>query len=170
MAEMYAVKGDDLTAIADAIRLKNDSSAPIEIPEMANMIRMIEGGGLPASIAEFHHEVFSPETATNDDVAINFDFAAEPDLMMCIPDNFELAARSFYGCIFAKWRSGDKSIVGHQRYIGFNSFASVVAAGDSLPSEWTNQRIVFSPYNYGGTKLWFQPGYNYHFFVLRFDT
>lgn len=43
MAEMYAIKKDDLTDIADAIRSKTGKSDPITVHEMANEISAISG-------------------------------------------------------------------------------------------------------------------------------
>ena len=44
MATMYAVKASDLTAIADAIRLKTGDSAEITVDEMPTQIRLIDNG------------------------------------------------------------------------------------------------------------------------------
>lgn len=67
MAEMYAVKKDDLTAIADAIRTKRDITGEIEIPDMAMQIGLIEGGG-----------IISPEDI-NDEISIGMVVAQNTD-------------------------------------------------------------------------------------------
>lgn len=48
MAEkLYTVKESDLVNIADAIRLKRDTTTPIKVEDMPLEIGLIEGGGVP---------------------------------------------------------------------------------------------------------------------------
>lgn len=47
MAEMYAVSGETLKGIADAIRTKTGSDEPMTVASMASAIEGISGGGLP---------------------------------------------------------------------------------------------------------------------------
>lgn len=56
MAEMYAVSGETLTGIADAIRSKTGSDDFLTVASMAAAIEGISGGGgLPAKISKIWH-------------------------------------------------------------------------------------------------------------------
>lgn len=91
MAEMYAVKKEQLTDIADAIRLKRDITDSLSVDDMPLQIGLIDGGGeggILKKIGDFTFE--SSHTRSNTLVAeLNSKIPNENKLFFILKNNAE---------------------------------------------------------------------------------
>lgn len=82
MAEMYAVSGETLTGIADAIRSKTGSDEMMTVAAMASAIEGISGGGgLPPVVDKIAAGLISSDDVTGGAINIPHNFGALPDVV-----------------------------------------------------------------------------------------
>ena len=113
MADMYAVPGEVLTAIANAIRLQTDSAAAIELKDMPLAISLISGGGGDSGESNIRFGEFTlEETLANQNSTIDIEHNCgwKPDLIFVycennITETYTLLATLYY-VNATKWRGG----------------------------------------------------------------
>ena len=177
----YLIQDATLAGIADAIRAKTGGTDPIPVPDMEALISGISSGGLPAGIAEYEVQTFTPEADTN--APITFELAMEemPTHIMIAAGFPSIAARSFiayYGGFPLEDSAGDGTInmrgdikyyaPSKIEYTGSNPNSS--ATNRSGVWNLTNKGFTFRSNYYGGAFTYFRAGYTYTIVALRMVT
>lgn len=172
---------DKLTAIADAVRGKTGDTALLTLDGMAAAIAGISSGGLPAGIAEYEVQTFTPEADTNDPITFELNMEEMPTHIMIAADLPSVVARSFiafYGGFPQGDSAGDGTIVmgGNIKY--FTS--AIIQYTGATPNSndrnrsgvWnlTNKGFTFRSNYYGGAFTHFRAGYTYTIVALRMVT
>lgn len=172
---------DKLTAIADAVRGKTGGTDLLTLDGMAAAISGISSGGLPAGIAEYEVQTFTPESDTNAPITFELDMGEMPTHIMIAADFPSIVARSFvayYGGFPQEDSAGDGTIVmgGNIKYHAASFISYVQANQDSAnPNRtgvWnlTNKGFTFRGNYYGGQFTYFRAGYTYTIVALRMVT
>ena len=177
----YLIQDTTLAGIAEAIRAKTGGTDPIPVPDMEALISGISSGGLPAGIAEYEVQTFTPETDTNEALTFSLDMEEMPTHIMIAADFPSIVARSFvayYGGFPTEDSAGDGTIKmgGTIKYCT----VSIIEYGGSNPDSaftnrtgvWnlTNKGFTFRSNYYGGAFTHFRAGYTYTIVALRMVT
>ena len=177
----YLIQDTTLAGIAEAIRAKTGGTDPIPVPDMEALISGISSGGLPAGIAEYEVQTFTPEADTNAPITFELGMGEMPTHIMIAADLPSLVARSFiafYGGFPGGDSSGDGTIVmgGSIKYYNTSSIDYVRTTQNSGDKNrtgvWnlTNKGFTFRSNYYGGAFTYFRAGYTYTIVALRMVT
>ena len=177
----YLIQDSTLAGIADAIRAKTGGTDPIPVPDMKTLISGISSGGLPAGIAEYEVQTFTPEADTNDPITFALDMKEMPTHIMIAADFPSIVSRSFvafYGGFPQEDSAGDGTINmrGDIKYCAVSHISHIVADTNSSAKNrtglWnlTNKGFTFRSNYYGGKFTYFRAGYTYTIVALRMVT
>ena len=172
---------DKLTAIADAVRGKTGGTDLLTLDGMAAAISGISSGGLPAGIAEYEVQTFTPEADTNAPITFELDMEEMPTHIMIAADFPSFVARSFvayHGGFTQEDSSGDGTIDmrGDIKYFSASIIEYMNTNQDSVFTNrtgvWnlTNKGFTFRSNYYGGAFTYFRAGYTYTIVALRMVT
>ena len=172
---------DKLTAIADAVRGKTGGTDLLTLDGMAAAISGISSGGLPAGIAEYEVQTFTPETDTNEALTFSLDMEEMPTHIMIAADFPSIVARSFvayYGGFPNEDPAGDGTInmVGRIKFCTISDITDIHTTQNSNDKNrsgvWnlTNKGFTFRSNYYGGAFTYFRAGYTYTIVALRMVT
>ena len=177
----YLIQDTTLAGIAEAIRAKTGGTDPIPVPDMEALISGISSGGLPAGIAEYEVQTFTPEADTNDPITFELNMGEMPTHIMIAADFPSVVARSFiafYGGFPGEDSAGDGTINmgGSIKYCTYSSIEYASATPSSgytnRTGVWnlTNRGFTFRSNYYGGQFTYFRAGYTYTIVALRMVT
>ena len=132
----YLIQDTTLAGIAEAIRAKTGGTDPIPVPNMETLISGISSGGLPAGIAEYEVQTFTPEADTNEALTFSLNMKEMPTNIMIYADFPNIVARSFvayYGGFPQEDSAGDGTInmLGDIKYYGASVISYVTADSSS---------------------------------------
>ena len=173
---------DKLTAIADAVRGKTGGTDLLTLDGMAAAISGISSGGLPAGIAEYEVQTFTPESDTNEALTFSLGMEEMPTHIMIAAEFPSVVARSFvayYGGFPGNDSAGDGTIVMGGGIKCFGGGTTIVYASPAPNSNdknrsgvWnlTNKGFTFRSNYYGGAFTHFRAGYTYTIVALRMVT
>ena len=172
---------DKLTAIANAVRGKTGGTDLLTLDGMGAAISGISSGGLPAGIAEYEVQTFTPEADTNEALTFSLDMKEMPTNIMIAADFPSVVARSFvafYGGFPSEDSAGDGTIDmgGSIKYYTASMISYVAATQNSNDRNrsgvWnlTNKGFTFRSNYYGGAFTYFRAGYTYTIVALRMVT
>lgn len=128
---MYAVNGDILSDIADAIRQKRDIADAIPVADMAMQIGLIAGGGgLKFASGDF------TLTADSSNVSVSYSLQSKPNLFLVFCDRSQITASTsgFYIASLIGFVNayGGISIVSRTSSAGSTSLTSNGAASSTV--------------------------------------
>ena len=177
----YLIQDATLAGIADAIRAKTGGTVPIPVPDMEALISGISSGGLPAGIAEYEVQTFTPEADTNAPITFELGMEEMPTHIMIAADFPSSGARSFvayYGGFPQGDSAGEGTIVmgGNIKFLASSFFSYVQSTPNSIEANrtgvWnlTNKGFTFRSNYYGGQFTYFRAGYTYTVVALRMVT
>ena len=177
----YLIQDTTLAGIAEAIRTKTGGTDPIPVPDMEALISGISSGGLPAGIAEYEVQTFTPEADTNEALTFSLDMKEMPTHIMIAADFPSVVARSliaYYGGFPQEDSAGDGTIVmgGVIKYYAVSiiqySPADKNSSDKNRSGVWnlTNKGFTFRSNYYGGQFTYFRAGYTYTVMALRMVT
>ena len=177
----YLIQDTTLAGIAEAIRTKTGGTNPIPVPDMEALISGISSGGLPAGIAEYEVQTFTPEADTNNPITFELNMEEMPTHIMIAADFPSIVARSFvayYGGFPQEDSAGDGTInmggsikhcaVSVINYVGVDTDSS--SRNRSGIWNLTNKGFTFRSNYYGGAFTYFRAGYTYTVVALRMVT
>ena len=176
----YLIQDTTLAGIAEAIRTKTGGTDPIPVPDMEALISGISSGGLPAGIAEYEVQTFTPEADTNEALTFSLDMKEMPTNIMIAADFPSVVSRSFVACYcgFPQEDSGDGTIVmgGTIKYCAPYAIQYIWTDQNSTAKNrsgvWnlTNKGFTFRSNYYSGQFTYFRAGYTYTVMALRMVT
>lgn len=177
----YLIQDSTLAGIADAIRGKTGGVDPITVPDMSALIAGIASGGLPAGIAEYEVQTFTPKADTNDPITFDLNMQEMPTNIMIATEYPSFIARSFiayYSGFPVEDSANDGTIImkGDIKYYTYSILEYTGAAPNSSATHrtgvWnlTNKGFTFRSNFYGGEYIYFRAGYTYTIAALRMVT
>lgn len=177
----YLIQDATLAGIADAIRGKTGGADPIPVPDMSALIAGISSVGLPAGIAEYEVQTFTPESDTNDPITFELDMEEMPTHIMIAADFPSIVARSFvayYGGFPEEDPAGDGTINmgGRIKFYNISGIDHILTSQNSNDTNrtgvWnlTNKGFTFRSNLYGSAFTYFRAGYTYTIVALRMVT
>ena len=177
----YLIQDATLAGIAEAIRAKTGGTDPIPVPDMETLISGISSGGLPAGIAEYEVQTFTPEADTNDPITFELGMEEMPTHIMIAADFPSVVGRSFiayYGGFPAEDPAGDGTINmgGRIKFYNISGISDALTTQNSNDKNrtgvWnlTNKGFTFRSNLYGSAFTYFRSGYTYTIVALRMVT
>lgn len=152
----YAVPEENLTAIADAIRLKSDSAAPITVEDMPLAISLIDGGGgasaFDVTFSDSTNIVQIPQLVGHE----NFVFYSD------VPPSVYGGRRRIADGLYLKSANPDALILGRTT----NSTGSADVGSFGLKATYDESSGNLSLIGVGATSAVFIAGYIYHFIAF----
>lgn len=137
------------------------------------------GGGLPAGIAEYEVQTFTPEADTNEALAFSLNMTEMPTHIIIFTEMPGVVGRSFvsyFGGYPKEDSAGDGTMnmgAGFIEYWAASFISKTVSEPDSNNANrtgvWnlTNTNFTFRSNYYGGQFTYFRAGYTYTIIALR---